>query len=142
MMIDRDLKSIIKSKFFKEKAIILIGARQVGKTTLLKQLVIETGLPFIFLNCDEVEVRKTLENTSVERLKSIIGNNKIVLIDEAQRVDSVGLTLKIIVDNFKDVQLLVTGSSSLELATGLKEPLTGRKFEYHLFPFSLSELEN
>ncbi|GGI27435.1 ATP-binding protein [Pedobacter mendelii] len=141
-MIERDLNSVIKSKFFKGKAIILTGARQVGKTTLLKQLVKETELPFVFLNCDEAEVRNTLENTSVERLKSIIGNNKIIFIDEAQRVNGIGLTLKIIVDNFADIQLLVTGSSSLELATGIKEPLTGRKFEYNLFPFSISELAN
>ncbi|RZL33185.1 MAG: AAA family ATPase [Pedobacter sp.] len=139
-MIIRDLDKVIKSKFFKGKAIILTGARQVGKTTLLKALVKETGLPSIFLNCDEIEVRNSLENASVERLKSIIGSNKIIFIDEAQRVDSIGITLKIIVDNFEDVQLLVTGSSTLELATGIKEPLTGRKFEYHLFPFSISEL--
>lgn len=139
-MIVRELNSVIKSRFFKGKAIILTGARQVGKTTLLKQLVKEIGLPSVFLNCDEVEVRNSLENASVERLKSIIGNNKIIFIDEAQRVDSIGITLKIIVDNFTDVQLLVTGSSTLELATGIKEPLTGRKFEYNLFPFSLSEL--
>ncbi|MBC6109647.1 ATP-binding protein [Pedobacter fastidiosus] len=141
-MIERDLNSVIKSKFFKGKAVIITGARQVGKTTLLKQLVKETGLPSVFLNCDEAEVRNVLENTSVERLKSIIGNNKIIFIDEAQRVNGIGITLKIIVDNFADIQLLVTGSSSLELATGIKEPLTGRKFEYNLFPFSLSELAN
>jgi len=139
-MIIRELNSIIKSKFFKGKAIVVTGARQVGKTTLLKQLVKEIGLPSIFLNCDEVEVRNSLENANFERLKAIIGSNKIIFIDEAQRVNSIGLTLKIIVDNFTDVQLLVTGSSTLELATGIKEPLTGRKFEYNLFPFSLAEL--
>lgn len=142
IMIVRDLNSVIRSKLFKGKAIILTGARQVGKTTLLKQLVKETGLSSIFLNCDEVEVRNALQNASVERLKSIIGSHKIIFIDEAQRVESIGITLKIIVDNFTDVQLLVTGSSTLELATGIKEPLTGRKFEYHLFPFSLAELAN
>lgn len=139
-MIIRELNSIIKSKFFKGKAIVVTGARQVGKTTLLKQLVKETGLSSIFLNCDEVEVRNSLENANFERLKAIIASNKIIFIDEAQRVKSIGLTLKIIVDNFTDVQLLVTGSSTLELATGIKEPLTGRKFEYNLFPFSLAEL--
>jgi len=139
-VIIRELNSIIKSKFFKGKAIVLTGARQVGKTTLLKQLVKETGLSSIFLNCDEVEVRNSLENANFERLKAIIASNKIIFIDEAQRVKSIGLTLKIIVDNFTDVQLLVTGSSTLELATGIKEPLTGRKFEYNLFPFSLAEL--
>ncbi|WP_431294246.1 ATP-binding protein [Pedobacter sp. P26] len=125
---------------FKQKAIIVTGARQVGKTTMLKQLVNKTELPFVFLNCDEANVRATLTDISIERLKSIIGANKIIFIDEAQRVTNIGLTLKLIVDNFSDVQLLVTGSSSLDLAIGIKESLTGRKFEYHLFPFSVAEL--
>ncbi|WP_293786165.1 ATP-binding protein [uncultured Pedobacter sp.] len=139
-MIVRNLQKHIESKFFKRKAIIVTGARQVGKTTMLKQLVQKTGLPFVFLNCDESSIRTTLTDISIERLKSIIGSNKIIFIDEAQRVTNIGLTLKLIVDHFTDVQLLVTGSSSLDLATGIKEPLTGRKFEYHLYPFSLAEL--
>lgn len=139
-MIIRSLQTHIESKFFKQKAIIVTGARQVGKTTMLKQLVNKTGLPFVFLNCDEANVRTTLTDISIERLKSIIGSNKFIFIDEAQRVTNIGLTLKLIVDNFTDVQLLVTGSSSLDLAVGIKESLTGRKFEYHLFPFSVAEL--
>jgi uncharacterized protein len=139
-MIIRNLQNHIESKFFKQKAIIVTGARQVGKTTMLKQLVKKTELSFVFLNCDEANVRATLTNISIERLKSIIGTNKIIFIDEAQRVTNIGLTLKLIVDNFTDVQLLVTGSSSLDLAIGIKESLTGRKFEYHLFPFSVAEL--
>ncbi|MEE1947174.1 ATP-binding protein [Pedobacter sp. KR3-3] len=141
-MVSRILEPIIESKFFKGKAIILTGARQVGKTTLLKRLAKNTGLPFTFLNCDEASVRNNLQDISTERLKSIIGKNKIILIDEAQRVRNIGLTLKLIVDNFSDIQLLVTGSSTLDLASGIKEPLTGRKFEYHLFPFSVEELAN
>lgn len=141
-MVSRLLEPIIKSKFFKGKAIILTGARQVGKTTLLKRLAKNTGLPFTFLNCDEASVRNNLQDISTERLKSIIGKNKIILIDEAQRVRNIGLTLKLIVDNFSDIQLLVTGSSTLDLASGIQEPLTGRKFEYHLFPFSVEELAN
>nr|WP_276901953.1 ATP-binding protein [Pedobacter kyonggii] len=139
-MIIRSLQTHIESKFFKQKAIIVTGARQVGKTTMLKQLVNKTALPFVFLNCDEANVRTTLTDISIERLKSIIGSNKFIFIDEAQRVTNIGLTLKLIVDNFTDVQLLVTGSSSLDLAVGIKESLTGRKFEYHLFPFSVAEL--
>lgn len=139
-MIIRTLQTHVESKFFKRKAIIITGARQVGKTTMLKQLVTKMELPFVFLNCDEANVRTTLEDISVERLKSIIGLNKIIFIDEAQRVNNIGLTLKLIVDNFPDVQLLVTGSSLLDLAVGIKESLTGRKFEYNLFPFSVAEL--
>ena len=139
-MIIRSLETHIESKFFKQKAIIVTGARQVGKTTMLMQLVNKTELPFVFLNCDEANVRTTLTDISIERLKSVIGSNKFIFIDEAQRVTNVGLTLKLIVDNFTNVQLLVTGSSSLDLAAGIKESLTGRKFEYHLFPFSVAEL--
>jgi len=139
-MIIRSLQTHIESKFFKQKAIIVTGARQVGKTTMLKQLVQKTELPFVFLNCDEANVRTALTDISIERLKSIIGSNKFIFIDEAQRVANIGLTLKLIVDNFTNVQLLVTGSSSLDLAVGIKESLTGRKFEYHLFPFSVAEL--
>jgi len=139
-MIIRTLQNHVESKFFKQKAIIITGARQVGKTTMLKQLVKKMELPFVFLNCDEANIRTSLADISLERLKSIIGSNKIIFIDEAQRVTNIGLTLKLIVDNFPDVQLLVTGSSSLDLAVGIKESLTGRKFEYHLFPFSVAEL--
>ncbi|WP_443938055.1 ATP-binding protein [Pedobacter sp. MW01-1-1] len=139
-MITRTIQSYIESKFFKGKAIIITGARQVGKSTLFRQIIKKTDQPYLSLNCDEAEVRATLEDASIERLKSIIGSNKIMLIDEAQRVKSIGLTLKLIVDNIPDVQLLVTGSSSLDLATGTKEPLTGRKFDYNLYPFSIEEL--
>lgn len=139
-MIERILENYIESKFFKGKAIIITGARQVGKTTMLKKLAKRKEESFVFLNCDEANVRITLEDISIERLKSIIGTHKILLIDEAQRVTNIGLTLKLIVDNFPEVQLLVTGSSSLDLAAGTKESLTGRKFEYHLFPFSVAEL--
>lgn len=107
---------------------------------MLKKLAKRKEESFVFLNCDEANVRITLEDISIERLKSIIGTHKILLIDEAQRVTNIGLTLKLIVDNFPEVQLLVTGSSSLDLAAGTKESLTGRKFEYHLFPFSVAEL--
>lgn len=141
-MIERELQSVIEKRLFKGKAIIIIGARQVGKTTLLKQLTEKIDIPAQSLNCDEPEVRELLTGTNTVKLSSIIGNNKIVMIDEAQRVKNIGLTLKLIVDNFKDVQLLVTGSSSLELGNEINEPLTGRKFEYTLFPVSSQELIN
>ena len=92
------------------------------------------------LNCDEREVKEMLSQVNSQELKLLIGKHKIVMIDEAQRVENIGLTLKLITDNFPEVQLLVTGSSSFELQNKLNEPLTGRKFEYHLFPLSTSEL--
>ena len=125
---------------FSGKAIIVIGARQVGKSTLFKMILEKRDEPTLSLNCDEPEVKEMLTQMNTQELKLLIGNNKIVMIDEAQRVENIGMTLKRITDNFPDVQLLVTGSSSFELQDKLNEPLTGRKFEYHLFPLSTGEL--
>lgn len=140
MLIKRDLQEIIEGNLFKRKAIILLGARQVGKTTLCKQVADKLGLPTLFLNCDEPEPRSLLTDTNLLRLKQLIGSSKLIIIDEAQRVKNIGLTLKIIIDNIAEVQVIVTGSSSLDIANEINEPLTGRKYEYNVFPFSTSEL--
>lgn len=139
-MIRRILQSVIESKLFKGKAIILIGARQVGKSTLFRQITEERKEAVLTLNCDEPEVKELLSDINTPELKMLIGNNKIVVIDEAQRIPEIGMTLKRITDNFPEIQLLVTGSSSFELQNNLNEPLTGRKYEYHLYPISTAEL--
>ena len=139
-MITRDIQAQIQRDLFKNKAIILIGARQVGKTSLVKQITEDLNLPTLFLNCDEPEPREILTNTNTLKLKQLIGDHKLLVIDEAQRVKNIGLTLKLIIDNIKEVQVLVTGSSALEIANEINEPLTGRKYEYNLFPFSVKEL--
>lgn len=139
-MIKRLLQDTIEARMFSGKAIIVIGARQVGKSTLFKMILEKRDEPTLNLNCDEPEVKEMLTQMNTQELKLLIGNNKIIMIDEAQRVENIGMTLKRITDNFPDVQLLVTGSSSFELQDKLNEPLTGRKFEYHLFPLSTGEL--
>ena len=139
-MIQREIQTVIEQKLFKKKAIVLTGPRQVGKTTLLKQIAHRAETPALVLNCDEPEVRSLLVDANVQKLQSIIGQYKLLMIDEAQRVKNIGLSLKLIIDTFSDVQLIVTGSSSLDLANEISEPLTGRKFEYHLYPFSAKEL--
>ncbi len=139
-MIKRLLQDTIEARMFGGKAIIVIGARQVGKSTLFKMILEKRSEPTLSLNCDEPEVKEMLTQMNTQELKLLIGSNRIVMIDEAQRVDNIGMTLKLIIDNFPDVQLLVTGSSSFELQHKLNEPLTGRKFEYHLFPLSTGEL--
>ena len=139
-LIHRKLKTVIEKKLFKAKAILLIGARQVGKSTLFNQLILEKNEGILSLNCDEPEVKSMLTEVNTSELKMLIGNNRILMIDEAQRVSGIGLTLKRITDNFPEVQLLVTGSSSFQLQDELDEPLTGRKYEYHLFPISTAEL--
>lgn len=141
-MIRRQLQDTIESRMFSGKAIIVIGARQVGKSTLFNMVLKNHTEPALQLNCDEPEVQEMLSAMNTQELKILIGQNKILVIDEAQRLDNIGIILKRIVDNFPDVQLLATGSSSFDLQNKINEPLTGRKFEYHLFPFSTGELMN
>lgn len=139
-MIPRLLQKTIESRLFAGKAIIVIGARQVGKSTLFKLILEKQDYKALQLNCDEPEVRDMLSNINTAELRLLIADNRIVVIDEAQRVENIGMTLKLITDNFPEVQLLVTGSSSFELQDKLNEPLTGRKYEYHLYPISTAEL--
>ncbi len=120
----------------KGKAIIILGARQTGKTTLVKPFLSTDPSTDLFLDADNIEVQEILANANLERLKNIIGKATIVIIDEAQRIPNIGLSLKLITDNMSNVQLLVTGSSSLELANLTNESLTGRKWEYLMFPIS------
>lgn len=127
---------------FQGKALILLGPRQSGKTTLIQEVLQGSGEKHLILNCDEPDVRELLEETTSTRLRSIIGTSRIVCIDEAQRIPNIGLTLKLLTDQIPDVQAIATGSSSLELNTSIAEPLTGRKFEFTLHPFSFEELSN
>ena len=139
-MINRVLQSTIEQKMFQGKAIILVGSRQTGKTTLLNLIAEKQSQSVLFWNCDEPETRDFLTNTNISELRLAIGDHTIIIIDEAQNVDNIGLTLKLIIDNFKDIQILATGSSSFDLRNRLNEPLTGRKWEYQLFPISSAEL--
>ncbi|WP_456867875.1 ATP-binding protein [Galbibacter sp. BG1] len=139
-MIERSIKKSIEKRFGKGKAIFLIGPRQVGKTTLFNQIL--DGKDFLFLNGDDPTVRIILTSPNIEQLKNIIGKHTIVFIDEAQRIENIGLTLKLITDQIKEVQLLISGSSAFELSNHTQEPLTGRKWEYKLFPISWGEFEN
>lgn len=138
-MIDRFLSETIKNKLFKGKVIILLGARQVGKTTLLKE-VLTKNEGVLWLNGDEMQVQNLFNNASADRLLSEFGNHKIVILDEAQRIKDIGLRLKLIADSDSDIQVIATGSSSFDLANKVNEPLTGRKWEYRMFPLSFGEM--
>ena len=142
--IQRDLKAVLESKIGKGKVLLLIGPRQVGKTTLFKNMIesVSSEKKVQFWNCDESDVRHFLSEANSAKLKSFVGNSDFIVIDEAQRVKDIGLTIKLLHDSFPNVQLAVTGSSSLDLSNSINEPLTGRKFEYNLFPFSTNELVN
>lgn len=124
----------------KPKAVVLIGARQVGKTTLINQLISQSKQKALYLNTDENNIKESLSSASLTQLKDIIGDNKLLVIDEVQRVDNAGLLLKRITDNFKQLKLVATGSSALEIADKIFEPLTGRHIAMHLYPFSFKEL--
>lgn len=138
-MITRILQKSINNKINTGKAIVILGARQVGKTTLLKTLFgnLEEVLWF---NGDEMDVQALFSAISASRLKTIFGAKKIIIIDEAQRINDIGLRMKLIVDQIPEVQLVVTGSSAFELANRINEPLTGRKWEYQMFPLSFGEM--
>lgn len=139
-MYKRTLENIVKSKVGKGKAIMIIGPRQVGKTTLILQQLKDEN--YQFFDGDDPTVRRLLSLPNTETIRSLIGNKKVVFIDEAQRIKGIGLTLKIITDQFKDVQLWISGSSSFTLSNELNEPLTGRKWQYELYPISWEEYEN
>ncbi len=139
-MIERHLKKIIEKYLFQKKVIIVYGARQTGKTTLMGQILEPNKEETLFLNGDDADIREMFTNLNATQLVPIIGNSKIVFLDEAQRISETGLALKIIHDNFKNVQLIATGSSSFDLANKIMEPLTGRKFEFTLYPLSFGEM--
>lgn len=138
-MIERLLYKTIENKLFVGKVIILTGARQVGKTTLLKQILRQKE-GVLWLNGDELQVQNLFANASADRLLSEFGDNKIVILDEAQRIENIGLRLKLIADSDSDIQVIATGSSAFELANKVNEPLTGRKWEYQMFPLAFGEM--
>ena len=138
-MIERLLYKTIENKLFVGKIIILTGARQVGKTTLLKQLLRQKE-GVLWLNGDELQVQNLFANASADRLLSEFSNSKIVILDEAQRIENIGLRLKLIADSDSEVQVIATGSSAFELANKVNEPQTGRKWEYQMFPLSFGEM--
>ena len=140
-MIQRFLQKEIQDRLFKGKVILIFGSRQVGKTTLLKNIS-KTFDKVQWFNADEVEVQSLFETASLSNFKTILKPNALIIIDEAQNIKDIGIKLKIIVDNIKSIQLLVSGSSAFELANYLNEPLTGRKFEYKLHPISFEEMTN
>lgn len=137
-MISRILHTELESRLFGGKLLVLYGPRQVGKTTLVKSLVeAHRGL---YINCDIQDNRQSLQTTNPHQLKTVLGSNTLVVIDEAQRVSDIGITLKVIHDVFPEIQIVATGSSSFDLANKINEPLTGRALTFFLYPLSLEEI--
>lgn len=138
-MIDRKIKNLIEAQLGTNKAIIIMGARQVGKSTLLSQMF-DGQKNVLWLNGDETDVRGLFENITSTRLKAIIGQNNLVIIDEAQRITDIGLKLKLITDQISGVQVIATGSSSFDLANKVNESLAGRKRQIQMYPMMFSEM--
>lgn len=139
-MYSRYLQEKITKRIGSGKAIIVSGPRQVGKTTLIETIL--KSKDYLLLDGDDPKTRNLLAAPNTEQIRTIIGKYKYVFIDEAQRIEGIGITMKIITDRFKNIQLFASGSSSFDLSNKLNEPLTGRKWEYQLFPISWEEYEN
>ncbi len=139
-MIPRLLEKLILKYLSLNKIIIVLGARQVGKTTLMQMILKRLNEPYVFFNGDEPDVQELLSHATSTRLKALIGNASVLVIDEAQRIPGIGITLKIIYDSMPHLKILVTGSSSLNISDATQEPLTGRKLVFKLFPFSFEEM--
>lgn len=139
-LIKRTIETKIKKQLFRGKALIIYGPRQVGKTTLVKQIIAEYAADAVYLNCDEPDIRQALTDKTSTELLAYIGQHRLVVIDEAQRVKNIGLTLKILVDSAPQIQIVATGSSAFDLSNDIREPLTGRVYEFYLSPISVSEL--
>lgn len=139
-MYSRYLRERIEKRIGSGKAIVVIGPRQVGKTTLIESIL--ESKDYLLLDGDDPKTRTLLNEPNTEQIRAILGKYKFVFIDEAQRIGGIGLTMKIITDRFKEVHLFTSGSSSFDLTNKINEPLTGRKWEYQLFPISWEEFEN
>ena len=141
-MIIRKQLDYALARLFKGKAFIIFGPRQTGKTTFVEQLLAKVNKKTLYLNGDDADVRESLARPNAAQITQMLGNYEVLFIDEAQRINDVGLLIKIIVDRFKNVQVIATGSSAFELSGKINEPLTGRKYEMMLLPFSYAELVN
>lgn len=143
-MIRRTLESIVLNHCYQGKIILIMGARQVGKTTLLRQLVSKLREPVAWLNLDEGDLRQelTLARTSTEIRRVFGQNHPVVILDEAQQIPDIGRKLKLFHDTFPEVQIIASGSSAFDLQNSMHEPLTGRKLVFHLFPLSYAELRD
>lgn len=140
IMISRIIEQNIQNDWDLKKAIVLLGPRQVGKTTLIQSLI--KGKNVLFLNGDDPQVRLQFSNANFNFLSNVVSDYEIIVIDEAQRIENIGLTIKMHIDAKLSKQFILTGSSSLDLGNQINEPLTGRKWEHQLFPLSWNEIKN
>ena len=141
--IPRKLFATIQEKLLtSNKIIVIYGARRVGKTTLVRQLLAEIPLKTLQINADERRYIEVLSSRDIQKMQLLVDGYEVLFIDEAQRIPDIGINLKILHDNLPNLKIIVTGSSSFDLANRTKESLTGRTWTYSLFPIALTELKN
>ena len=139
-MIQREIQPVIEQNLFKGKVIVLKGARQVGKTSLIHQIASNVKEPALTLNCVDSEVRSSLTKTNIKQLQKMIGKHRLVIMDDVQRLKNIELTLKLMIDACPNVQFILSGSLSPHLNFEINKILAGKKLEYHLYPLSSNEL--
>lgn len=140
MLINRTIEAQIKKSLVPNKVVVLIGPRRIGKTFLINQIIKTIDEAYIFLSGEDFQTLSLLENRSIQHYKNILGNIKLLIIDEAQKIPDIGNKLKLIVDHIEEIKILITGSSAFDIENFTGEPLTGRKTTYQLFAFSEQEL--
>ena len=139
-MIKRAIENSVRASLFKGKTIVIYGPRQVGKTTLCKAILSDCKEKSAYFSCDLPEVQRLLQNPTLESFKRFVSDYRLIVLDEGQRIEGIGIALKILHEHFPETQFIVTGSSSFELGQSIQEPMTGRKNEFLLYPISISEL--
>jgi|SRR3989339_1141530 len=141
MFIPRILSNTILKKLHNDnKALIIYGPRQTGKTTMIEKILKNLDLKILTVNGDQEKYIDILSSTDLNKLSSFVSGNNILFIDEAQKIPNIGLNVKILIDNIKNLKIILTGSSSFDLSNKISEPLTGRSWIYNLFPISFLEL--
>ena len=138
--IRRKIENSINKQLSSNKVIIIFGPRRVGKTVLLKQILEIVDEDYILLNGEDMEHQEVLKHRSTANYQRLLGNRRLLVIDEAQAIPEIGLNLKLMVDTIPDLRIIATGSSAFDLNNKMGEPLVGRKIEFNLFPFSQQEL--
>lgn len=142
LIFKRIIENKINERLFKGRAILIFGPRQAGKTTLSKKLIEPYKNDGEYFNCELAAVRQSFVPGKPELIKELIGAKTIVVFDEAQTIQDIGIILKTFIDTYPDIQIIATGSSSFDLANSINEPLTGRTFEFTLSPLSISEIQS
>lgn len=130
----------LKRALLPGKAVIIYGARRTGKTTLVKRFLQDIDEPYLLVSGEDITVQSYLSSQSIEKLSAFVGANRLVVVDEAQKVPGIGNNLKLIVDHIPGIRIIATGSSSFDLARAVGEPLTGRKTTLRLYPLSQLEI--